>query len=215
MRRLLALIALGSFFTVPLSAQTHLAKRKPVAPASIEGDVYLLNKGGEVKKGAAGTVGLAIPGPSLETVFRSACAAQHAEARRDTSPTGGTNGDAEAMMAQANADMARIVALENRHREEMFATLIAASANAPTGMNAHFSFANVRPGKYYLLSVMHLGERVYGWVVPVTVESGQSLRIDLDNNNAQLITADLESTEPDHNPLFCGRDGMGQQFPLR
>jgi hypothetical protein len=211
--------------------------------ASIEGDVYLLNKLGEVKKGAAGTVGLAVPGPRLEAIFRSACAAQKTERRRDTIPMGGTNqggfdslaiaklgfrnpagytfkgDDSEVMMAQAKAKMARLIELENNQREQMFATLIAASANAPTGMNAHFKFAKVPPGTYFLLSVMHLGELTYGWVVPVSVKSGQSMRVDLDNNNAQLITFYLssetgEAPHTDHNPLFCGPDGLGREFPL-
>lgn len=110
-----------------------------------------------------------------------------------------------------------MAAHENKHRDELFSTLIAASVNAPTGMNAHYTFRKVSPGSYYLLSVMHLGDLIYAWVVPVTLKSGQSLHTDLDNNNAQLISIsfDAQGHSPDKNPLFCGPDGLGREFPLR
>ncbi len=191
--------------------------------ASIEGDVYLLNKQGEVKKGAAGTVGLALPGPRLEAIYRAACAAQHAEetsflAGQRAVPKPSTD-DSAARIEAINAGVDRMTAQENMEREKMFATLIDAGLTSPTGINAHFSFSKVPPGTYYLLSVMHLGDLAYGWVVRVTLKARQSLRIDLDNNNAQLITSNFsfrnDDKKLDKNPLFCGPDGLGAEFPLR
>ena len=190
--------------------------------ASIDGDVYLLNKLGEVKKGAAGTVGLALPGPRLEAIYRAACAAQHAEetsflAEQRAVPKPSTD-DPAAHIEAINAGVDRMTAQENMQREKMFATLIDAGLTSPTGINAHFSFSKVPPGTYYLLSVMHLGDLAYGWVVPVTVKARQTLRIDLDNNNAQLITSNFsfrnEDKRVDKNPLFCGANGLGAEFPL-
>jgi hypothetical protein len=193
------------------------------AAGSIEGDIYLLNKQGEVKKGAAGRVGLALPGPRLEAIYRAACSAQHAEelsflAEQRAIPKPSID-DPGVRIEAINAGVDRMTAQENMQREKMFATLIDAGLSSPTGINAHFSFSKVPPGTYYLLSVMRLGDLAYGWVVPVTVKARQSLHIDLDNNSAQLITSNFsfrnENKRVDKNPLFCGADGLGAEFPLR
>lgn len=189
--------------------------------ASIEGDVYLLNKLGEIKKGAAGTVALARPGAKLEEVYRAACQQQAAEKKAyldefKARPKPATT-DPDVMLKAMDADIARVAKHENAKRDQLLTTLIEASLKAPTGMNAHYTFKRVPPGSYYLLSLMHLGDLSYAWIVPVTLKGGQALQSDLDNNNAQLISIafDEHGHSPDKNPLFCGSDGLGREFPIR
>jgi hypothetical protein len=50
-----------------------------------------------------------------------------------------------------------------------------------TGINAHFRFARVTPGRYIVWSDLGLGEDTYIWWVPVDLRSGITLQQDLDN----------------------------------
>lgn len=56
-----------------------------------------------------------------------------------------------------------------------------AVTKAPTGVNAHYRFASVRPGSYWLFAETTLYDRNYHWWAEATVKPGQAARVDLDN----------------------------------
>lgn len=218
MHRITAII--GAVLIVALFAQCSSAKSSATAaaaPASIEGDVYLLNNAGDVKKGAASTVGLIVPSAELESRFYHACDLENTAQEPLSAETRVLRKRADDALrsmeffgndlterlvrrlneARPNESPAGIVrqlfakSVENDY-ERIATVLGAAVITAPTGMNAHYSFAAVRPGKYFLVSAMRTGALVetgYGavpaapkvWTVPIAVSAGQHLRVDLDN----------------------------------
>ncbi len=149
--------------------------------ASIEGDVYLLNKAGDVKKGAAGTVGLLPVGPKTDAAVMAACSVNSAK-------TSVAIKAIKAAGASVDAQTAALFATMNQEVEDRITQLMTAAVmRSPTGMDAHYRFPGVKPGRYIIISYMKMGKDTEPWAVPVTVASGKSLRIDLDNNNTGAI----------------------------
>jgi hypothetical protein len=62
-----------------------------------------------------------------------------------------------------------------------------------TDAQAQFALDSVPPGKYLLWADTTLGERRWTWLAPLRVRSGDTLRLNLTNDNS------------DENPLRCGR----------
>ncbi len=74
-------------------------------------------------------------------------------------------------------------ALMRRTVGEMTALLKETSvAEVPTGMQAHYYFHSVRPGRYFLWVETSISGKPYQWWAAVTVVSDASLRKDLDNS---------------------------------
>ena len=65
---------------------------------------------------------------------------------------------------------------------------------APTGVNAHYRFADVAPGAYILWAETQIGDHHYTWWAPIRVAPGDSLSRDLDNS----VEANAE--------LYCGEE---------
>jgi hypothetical protein len=61
-----------------------------------------------------------------------------------------------------------------------------------TDDQAQFAFDSVAPGEYLVWADTSLTERRWTWLAAITVRSGDTLRINLTNDN------------PDENPLRCG-----------
>ena len=67
-----------------------------------------------------------------------------------------------------------------------------------TDAQARFAMDSVAPGKYLLWADTTLGDKRWTWLAPIRVRSGDTLRLNLTNDN------------PDENPLRCGpREGEG------
>jgi hypothetical protein len=195
--RLGSVLLVSVFWPISLLAQrphTKSAGRSTsaassAAAASVEGDVYLLTKSGDVKKGAAGAVHLIKwpIQPGFGERFESLCADQSRRFRKQSdadSVARAGEKDPERQMVMLGASMKKILATAQADQDEQ-AELIAtlAVAHSPTGMNAHYQFKNVPPGRYVLYTRMSLGERMHAWYVPISVLPNAELRQDLDNNN--------------------------------
>ena len=55
-------------------------------------------------------------------------------------------------------------------------------AEAPTGVNAHYNFRQLKPGSYVLWAETEIGDNPYTWWAPILVNAGDSLKKDLDNS---------------------------------
>jgi hypothetical protein len=62
-----------------------------------------------------------------------------------------------------------------------------------TNEQAQFALDSVPPGEYLLWADTTLSEKRWTWLAPIRVRSGDTLRLNLTNDN------------PDENPLRCGR----------
>jgi hypothetical protein len=151
--------------------------------ASVGGDVYLLMQNGDVKRGAANTVRLLADSGSLRQGMDRLC--RWYAGRRDTLAALGR-------LSRAWFDSEAI--LDAAMRGRMTATLVGARVTeSATGVNAHFQFTGLTPGRYVLWAETEIGEHHYTWWAPLVLAAGDSAKKDLDN-----------STEADHF-VYCGQ----------
>lgn len=183
------------------------------SPSVLHGDVYLVMQSGDTKKGAGRQVYLIANPDSVELRIRAICAtvgegaikaAEQSErlmteAReltdRAESAMGGGSGlgvafarraldSAQKMTTRAGTLLSRGKILADSALLLVGLTLShAAVDSAASGVNAHYRFANARPGKYALYLQWTIGENDYRWWAPVTVATGDSVRKDLDNKS--------------------------------
>lgn len=184
-----ALAALGSS---PLGAQT----------ATVEGDVYLVTRGGDVKKGAAREVALIPANAALADDWEALCGEQEQTSRTFTElPEPETVEETERRVSELLA----LFAAQGQERAAIVRK--AAVATAPTGMDAHYE-VEVAPGLYLLFAEMTLPaanqvrgisvpDNTHRWLVPITLEPNESLRLDLDNKNLM----ESRAFNCDHNPF--------------
>ncbi len=155
---------------------------------SIEGDVFLLVKSGEIKRAAAGTVGL-VPRNRVKSGWAEMCARYDAiwdaSSKRDSLERLSVSSDSRDQLALANRISAQLDSLLLETNQLKIQSMIGSGRSAPTGIKAHYRFPRVKPGRYVLFSSMMLGEALMTWVVPVTIQPGKRFAIDLDNNNVQ------------------------------
>lgn len=186
--------------------------------ATIQGDVYLVMKSGEVKRGAGNTVYLVEASDSAIARARGVCTSlgdavigatrwadslgpneirkrfveQLAESMRGGTPVQDASG----------AFLKRRVSLGDTLRSlqrladdsQVVKVLRAATvAQAPTGVDARYAFYDVRPGSYLLFSRTEIAGHEYHWSARATVKSGEMVSRDLDN-----AAADFGDV------LFCG-----------
>src|SRR5207249_1487230 len=84
--------------------------------------------------------------------------------------------------------------LEASMRAQMAAALLGAKlAESATGVNAHYQFTGLAPGRYVLWAWTEIGDHRYTWWAPIALAAGDSAKKDLDN-----------STEADH-VVYCGQ----------
>lgn len=154
---------------------------------AIEGDVYLLTQGGDIKKGAATTVGL-VPRTRVKGGWDSMClrydAVWTASSKRDSVERSAVSDPSE-RLAVSRRILARIDSLLIETNELKIKNMIKLGVSTPTGMNAHYRFGAVKPGRYVLFSSMRLAGKLMTWVVPVMIRPGARSMFDLDNNNVQ------------------------------
>lgn len=160
----------------------------------IEGDVYLVTKAGDTKKGAGLIVQLVRRDDTLQVRLDAICAAFRA---KDTVYTRIW----EQFRAQLNGPAARVdrwpisadssvriryaiaaaqSSMEAAIRAEVSQRTV---ASAPTGMSAHYRLSDISAGEYVVTAEWSIGETRYVWWSPVRLRDQQVLRLDLDNSN--------------------------------
>jgi hypothetical protein len=122
--------------------------------ASIEGDVYLTLRNGQLSKVAAATV-------RLVRADSTASAKQKC-------------GDGARV-----SDRKRLDSLDAAFTNALIGGTVQSSK---TGMQAHYKLDSIAPGSYALWVETRLAIS-YSWLVPVTVALGHSQTVDLDNSN--------------------------------
>jgi hypothetical protein len=198
----------GVLLTPPtswLAAQSTSAGRRPasvsrpatraakIAPSGgVEGDVFYLTKSGDVKRGAGLSVRLlATPDAVLWRLmlvcadYKDRFAPLNAAIR-----VGSTTGDWQRPYRQA----------DTLHAETMLkADILLASAVVKTvssGMNAHYRFSDVQPGRYFVHTRWPVsigeGEVVYQWLSLVEIAAGK------------VMTQDLDTSTEASSQVYCG-----------
>jgi len=177
------------------------------AQTSIEGDLYLLTQSGDVRAGAANEVALIPRVAAVAERWSALCREQDEtfqalNAQLDARLAATPRAD-QLRVGQAN--LAELLAAARRHGDERDILIRSmAVARAGTGMQAHFRM-EAPPGSYWLFAKMNLGEVPYVWFVPVVMRDGESIRLDLDNNNLRPAPPPSPGQPrlPDGRPLGC------------
>jgi hypothetical protein len=204
------LMAIGSLRAAHASAQVASKTKKPVAAGRVEGDLYLVMKSGDTKRGAGRTVYLLRDTKDLRSGLALACAAHDSVERRQrdsvaavrqnlkdsaeaayrTYLAGITNSEKGGKwnrlsgreMATFTEQSELTASLATATRAIIDAMIVRSAIDTTgSGMNAHYSFAISKPGKYVLFSDWQIGDNAYRWWLPIEITSGKSIRRDLDN----------------------------------
>lgn len=150
----------------------------PLGAQTIEGDVYLALNSGQTVKVTANTVSL-VPGDSALADMRELCQLDEPDSLTMlTSQTKGFPDEAtrRTIARLSNTPWARNDSVYTALPRRVLRT-------SPTSLAAHYKINSIPPGSYALWAEGQLSGRPYGWLVPVTVTSGQRKTVDLDNSN--------------------------------
>jgi hypothetical protein len=166
---------------------------------TVKGDIYLVTGSGEIRPGAANEVFLISREQDLASQWAEFCARQSAdfEARQEESERLQQSLDERIEAArgreQANLRREKLALLQSQidqviqNSREQLAERQAwlrglAVASDRTGREANFEIS-ASPGDYYLYALQPLGDQDNQWLVPITINGGQELQMDLDNSN--------------------------------
>jgi hypothetical protein len=179
---------------------------------SIEGDVYLVTRGGDTKKGAGNTIYLIPDGDSVRSDLRTACVARAVEKYRlEIAITAALNSEASiirANNARLRAGQQEVMAAEAQAKgvvdslERAFDADEAPAADqvfnlhairwavdsAGTGVNAHYTFTSVKPGTYVLFGAWQIGDNRYRWLSTATLAPASAIKKDLDNSAIVMLS---------------------------
>lgn len=174
------------------------------AAGSIEGDVYLVMKSGDTKKGAGRTIYLVRDSDSLHQRLLRICAEpapvdsidRRAAVLHDSALAAIRARNPQLMKQLAIRERATVLSRDSVKIRRIAAfrleVLAAAVDSVGTGMNAHYRFSRVSPGKFILFAEWTIADNAYQWWSPIVLAAGQSMTRDLDN-----------SSEANNN-LYCG-----------
>lgn len=183
-------LLMGTFTALiafPCSAQSSKT-------ATIEGDLYVLTVGGDVKKGAANTVYLlrrdsASLAPMIATCQRAKLSDVRAAAGDSiaaimlrairVAPRAGF--DTVARNATVSASVERSKAA-SEYADLKVQAARAAVQTSGTGMAAHYKLSAVPFGQYLLFAEMQLENRRYRWWTSIDVTTPGPITRDLDNS---------------------------------
>jgi hypothetical protein len=173
-----------------LSFACSTERAAPRANASVEGDMYLVMQNGDTKRGAGRTVYLledSVVHASVERICNQFTAGGGPLlVRRGRTVIDSLNtyaSDFSARYAKArDIEASGKRAYLTMMRDVSRAILGAVRDTASTGINAHFLFPHVPPGRYALYSEMDIGTSAYRWLVSVNVTGPGVVRRDLDNS---------------------------------
>lgn len=192
----------------PCEAQRKPPTKPPAVPtpkpASVEGDVYLVTKTGDVKKAAANTVRLVAATEEVLANLDSACAqitryakkivadSSFAAASKTIAARAAAIGGTAAADIETRATTFMQESLQSieaqralrdvaiRNAEEALSPHVV--ARSPTGINAHYRFTDVRPGTYLLVASTEIDVYRYQWLTTVIIGEAQLAKRDLDNS---------------------------------
>jgi hypothetical protein len=195
------------------------------AVSSIQGDVFLMMKSGDTKRGAGLTIyllpdsaamqavdsgcasvkrAMAALGDSLESAYDSLEKASNAAQRALIADILSERKRAEwdkRTMAQM-ASLAKGAVARKRARSEAMSMMNSvirrtATDSATTGLNAHYSFARVAAGTYIIFGSWSIAENDYAWWSELELSPGQNITRDLDNATERSRTLYCGLTEPE------------------
>lgn len=167
---------------------------------SVEGDMYLVTQSGEVKQGAANQVYLIPQKQNYSNLYTELCDQQkeasssiQAENNRlgEEFKSRIDNATGSSQQQQLRSEfiehlefslnsLTSIIRIQAEERSTWIRLLAVNSLS--TGMRAHYSL-ETEAGDYLLFAEMQLGNNSNRWLVPISVTTGNSLTVDLDNNN--------------------------------
>ncbi len=163
---------------------------------AIQGDVYLVMQSGDVKRVAGNTVRLLADSASVRRSVAGACStfardghalSEHYELliKQFNQALNRSDVDqADRFRVASEHVLDSLPALRLRTRSSIDSALLRATvAEAPTGVNAHYSFPTLKPGRYILWASTTIGDKNYTWWAPIVVGAGDSLKKDLDNSS--------------------------------
>jgi hypothetical protein len=147
-------------------------------PGRVVGDVYVALETGEQVDVAATPVRLVDDLPEVDSALAALCARRAQELARLGAPSDSTRAARAQLEERAWDERARVLSGHVR-------------ASAVTSANARFALDSVAPGEYRLWADATVNGERWSWLHPVGVPSGDSLRVNLSNANA------------DENPFRC------------
>jgi len=165
-------------------------------PASVEGDAYLVMKGGDTKRGPGQTIYLIPDTDSLQAAIGAVCERFKAEemrwaarvvAAQDSAKriTGDSLSDTQVLyLTEQEALLRRQVDRMNRGVKDSINLVLVRHMidTTGTGRAAHYRFAKVPPGRYMLFGSFDIGDHSYRWAAPITLAPGDSAKRDLDSS---------------------------------
>jgi hypothetical protein len=202
--RLLALPICVAVIAAIACSRADGGNQKAEAPtgvvATVHGDIYLVMKSGDTKRGSGRTVFLIRDSDSLQAAIGAICETSLAHLKQRRSQL--------AALADSLNTFPTFVGLLGRHAQ----TIVDASKRETSaaidaidrlivgqvldttsaGVEARYRFARVSSGRYFIFSPWDIGDHRYRFVAPLVVTTGDTLRRDLDNS--------VESSDK----LYCG-----------
>src|SRR6266516_5538296 len=187
MRPYSLLVVVLGYFAVPLPAQQ--------AGATVEGDVYLVTQGGDVKRGAGNTVRL-LPGQGpMHAALAKVCRDYFAAKDRGFD-------DSTKVLDFITGSLPALARLTHDRIDSILVSFTVAAS--PTGINAHYRFGRVNPGHYLLWAETQIGDNRYTWWAPIVVRpQAGSVSKDLDNSVVTEEDLSNEFTAAFKSPVQC------------
>lgn len=183
----------GGILAIALIARSAATQAPAAAPhdstASIAGDAFLTFENGDVRRIAGTPVWLVEADSATRAVARC-----HGADGLDSASNAATlavihpersdkRSRDERMKAMNAASLASVRAKDSIVLSIRSDLVRAAVDSGSTSVDGHYTFTNVRPGRYAVFSEATIGSSVYAWLVPMTAASGATTR---DLNNANL-----------------------------
>ena len=161
--------------------------------ATVQGDIYLVMKNGDVKRGAGNTVRLLPDTGAVQAAIAQACSTVKADQAvlfrqsKVLEDKAKHQAPDEALRTLTEASSILETAEPGfNHRyyfslDSLLLPLILIETG--TGMNGHYSFDHVRPGRYILWAETEISDHHYTWWAPLAVTRADSIKKDLDNSS--------------------------------
>lgn len=161
-------------------------------PGSVEGDVYLLMKSGDTKKGSGRSVRLVQESPAFVAARVAACQKFMGPALARFATIQDIRARVSKVTELSELDSVRTLLLATAKADSLAEAEVSASLTAAialgtvaetgSGMAAHYRFPGLKAGAYALYSSWDIGDNEYRWWAPVALKAGQALIRDLDNS---------------------------------
>lgn len=170
--RIRAAVALVLLHVVPISARAQQEQR--ARTATIQGDVYLVMRSGDTKRGAGLRVALVTPSTPILDNVRAMCRSRDSTLLQKV----------KKLELPDSAALASVWETERKRAQQDLSGILLAYGQpvfAKTGINAHYRFSGVRPGSYLIYSEWTIGDMSHVWLTTASVGAGESITVDLDN----------------------------------